>query len=565
VIGVICKTGQTPVVEEFFQLFKTPWELYRPDRFYDVVLSTTEVGAEVNASLLVLFGPENKSSDAGCHTVPDLRHRGDVVAFRQMHVPIFGDVATFDNDGSAQPILRSTRGMVCLRKIPASGKRILRVGYDLFEEVQHLLSVGQPVERAKFPTLDLHIEMLRSWIVGEGIALLEIPPVPAKHSFTVCLTHDIDFIGIRQHLLDHTMWGFLYRSSVGAVWNLLRGRLTFPKFQKIVKAAASLPFVYMGWVKDFWSPFEWYLNVEKGLGATYFLIPFKRRCGEFVPGPHAARRGAAYDVSDLREWPKKLIDADCELGVHGIDAWHNEEKAREEQKRIRDLTDNPEIGIRMHWLLQDKRTVSVLEKAGYDYDSTSGYNETIGYRNGTTQVFRPLEATRLLELPTNIQDGALFYPNRMDLSETEAAEHCKGLMDHTRTLGGVLTTIWHDRSHGPERYWDKFYEELVEDLKSSGAWFATCSQAIDWFRTRRTVRFEQFDSSSQTHICPPSQTNRAIPGLVVRVYRPSSDGGHTSADSEALPEFVDHLWDGKADLQFDVQAADIVHCLPQSE
>ena len=74
----------------------------------------------------------------------------------------------------------------------------------------------------------------------------------------------------------------------------------------------------------------------------------------------------------------------------------------------------------MHWLLRDANTASALEQAGYAYDPTVGYNETIGYRNGTTQVFRPLGAQTLLELPLHIQDGALFYPQRLDLSEPEA-------------------------------------------------------------------------------------------------------------------------------------------------
>ena len=35
VIGVMCKADQTAAVEEFFQLFKTPWEFYQPARAYD--------------------------------------------------------------------------------------------------------------------------------------------------------------------------------------------------------------------------------------------------------------------------------------------------------------------------------------------------------------------------------------------------------------------------------------------------------------------------------------------------------------------------------------------------
>jgi len=83
-----------------------------------------------------------------------------------------------------------------------------------------------------------------------------------------------------------------------------------------------------------------------------------------------------------------------------------------------------EVGVRMHWLLRDENTFCVLEESGYDYDSTAGYNETVGYRCGTTQTFRRWVQT-LLELPLHIQDGAMFYSQRLDLSETEAGISAK--------------------------------------------------------------------------------------------------------------------------------------------
>ena len=68
--------------------------------------------------------------------------------------------------------------------------------------------------------------------------------------FVVCLTHDIDFVGIRHHMFDHTMWGFLYRSTVGAVRNLCRRQDVGPRVCcEIWRAAASLPFVYLGWAQ----------------------------------------------------------------------------------------------------------------------------------------------------------------------------------------------------------------------------------------------------------------------------------------------------------------------------
>ena len=37
-IGVIADSAEQNVVREFFELFKTPWEFYRRDRQYDVLL-----------------------------------------------------------------------------------------------------------------------------------------------------------------------------------------------------------------------------------------------------------------------------------------------------------------------------------------------------------------------------------------------------------------------------------------------------------------------------------------------------------------------------------------------
>jgi hypothetical protein len=359
----------------------------------------------------------------------------------------------------------------------------------------------------------------------------------------VCLTHDIDFVSMRHHVFDHSMWGFLYRSSVGSVRDLLRSRVSFGRALKIWRAAASLPFVYLGWVKDFWEPFSWYLRVEKGLPATYFLIPFKGLAGEKVEGRYAGRRATGYDVDDIRDWMAVLRQEGCELGVHGIDAWHSEERGRVEAARLATSPGAAVPGIRMHWLLNDANTARVLENAGYAYDSTSGYNETIGYRAGTGQVFRPLTAKSLLELPMHIQDGALFYAQRRDLSEAQAWQACDGLIGNARRFGGVLTLLWHDRSHGPERFWGEFYEQLVERLKASRVWFGSAGDLVGWFRKRRSVRFLHGRRDSAQLVIQGDNT--AIdPPLTVRIHRP--------ADPTSGPRtFVEVPWNGRAPLALD--------------
>ena len=54
-IGVISKQKEHEVVEEFFQLFKTPWEFYNPDRLhYEVLIATDGNIPETDAPLMVL-------------------------------------------------------------------------------------------------------------------------------------------------------------------------------------------------------------------------------------------------------------------------------------------------------------------------------------------------------------------------------------------------------------------------------------------------------------------------------------------------------------------------------
>jgi hypothetical protein len=522
-IGVLSRPEQTAVIEEFFELFKTPWEIYREDGVYDVVLATSVDALDVRASLLLVFSAASTAIDVGCGAVPHTIRSGGSVDYRgATAVPLYGSVLSFEPlPGSSSPL---PSGAVVV-ETALGDLSVIRVGYDLFEEVRYLLTIGQPASSAHIPTLDLHIAMLREWIVGAGVPLIEIPPTPAGHPFAVCLTHDIDFVGIKRHRLDHSVLGFLYRATLGAVRHFARRRLSFHHLVRSWLAAASLPFIHLGWAKDFWDPFEWYLQVETGLPATYFLIPYKRRAGDKVPGSGrvSARRATAYDVDDITSWTSILQREGCELGVHGIDAWHSVERGRDESARLSAVTGASSHGIRMHWLLHDADTASALDQAGYVYDSTVGYNETVGYRSGTGQVFRPLGARTLLELPLHIQDGALFYPQRLDLSEPAAWERCEVLLQNARNFSGVLTLLWHDRSHGPERFWGAFYVALIAILKQSGAWFGSASQVVSWFRHRRTVRFER--QGSVIHI---RQDGGPIePPLIIRRHQSASNPADT--------------------------------------
>lgn len=517
-IGVIAHVMDHGVVREFFELFKTPWEFYRRGRQYDVLVCTGDPDVEGDAAKLTLIYAGRKlrcDSDASIQCGAGSR----ILSHHGTGIPLYGDAITWCEENGSTRYAELQQSIIGV--LPSCGGSRLRIGYDLFSEARALLTQGQPPANADIPALELHIALLRDLIIGHGIRLIEIPPVPDGHSFVACLTHDVDHPSIRQHGWDHTVFGFLYRAVFGSLRNLMLGRMPVRDLLKNWVAALKLPFVYAGFARDFWRDFDdRYLALEKGLRSTFFLIPFKNSPGKSARGPTPAFRAARYGAADLSDTIRKLTAAGCEVGLHGIDAWCDSARGRAELDEIRRLTGESTIGVRMHWLFYDQQSPAILEKAEATYDSTSGYNETVGYRAGTTQVYKPLEVTRLLELPLHVMDTAMFYPAYLGFSPAQAKTVLGRMADNVVKFGGCLTVNWHDRSLAPERLWCASYRDLVQDLKSRGAWFATAGEAVAWFQKRRSVVFETDGAGSDgVRAKVTGDHDDGLPGLRLRIHK----------------------------------------------
>ena len=177
----------------------------------------------------------------------------------------------------------------------------------------------------------------------------------------------------------------------------------------------------------------------------------------------------------------------------------------------------------MHWLYSSQDSTRCLEAAGFDYDSTCGYNDAVGFRAGTSQAFRPLGRSTLMELPLSIMDSAMLYPGRMALSPRRALDMCRGIIAAARRFGGTLVINWHDRSLAPERLWGRPYRELLSEVEKDGpVWFATGGEAVDWFRWRRSIHFRVDGGSTDVVIessTPPAGDPCRTP---VVIHRPQS-------------------------------------------
>jgi len=251
------------------------------------------------------------------------------------------------------------------------------------------------------------------------------------------------------------------------------------------------------------------------------VIPQKAEAGVDPDGRCQPNRAASYDARDLKDILRSLEKSGKEVAVHGLNAWRDAVAGREEKKIISEIAGAEKSGIRMHWLYFNSQSPAELEKAGFAYDSTCGYNRTVGYRAGTAQVFQPLTTRKLLELPMEIMDTALFYPSYLNLSPKQAQEKIRPLIADAVQNGGALTVNWHDRSLAPERLWDGTYRWLLDELRTQNVWFATVSQAVGWFRKRRAVTFEMVDGQLRIS---GGNGESGLPALRLRIYEPNSGG-----------------------------------------
>jgi hypothetical protein len=518
-IGVATHAADHDVVREFFELFKTPWELCRRGHRYDVLLISGDADhRDVMARVTIMYAADKTAVDEDCNTEIQSSSSNTLLSYGAERIPVYGKTVAFARDGLGLTL--GSAPQPAAYRHSAGGRHVIRVGYELFSEIRTLLTENQPVAHAAIPTLEMHISVLRDLITAAGLPLVEIPSVPVGGKFIACLTHDVDHASLRRHTWDHTALGFLYRAVLGSLINLVRGRASIRDLLRNWGAATRLPLVYMGLVQDFWRQLHRYLELDPPVSSTFFVIPFKDRPGRTLDGPAPPWRAARYEARDIAADIEKLRSAGCEIGVHGLDAWLDSARGCEELSAIAQLTGVPDPGVRMHWLYTAPHSPSLLEKAGFAYDSTSGYNETVGYRAGTTQVFKPLDAVRLLELPLHIMDTALFYPSHLNLPPREALTRIRAIIDNAARFGGIVTINWHDRSIAPERLWRQPYADVVAALKEANAWFATASQAVAWFRQRRTVAFESVIwQPGLVRVRACFDRNTAVPGLRLRVHR----------------------------------------------
>jgi peptidoglycan/xylan/chitin deacetylase (PgdA/CDA1 family) len=238
-------------------------------------------------------------------------------------------------------------------------------------------------------------------------------------------------------------------------------------------------------------------------GESFDLLRYGHAGGALADGVYAPRRGvprvldllerqqipATFFVEgwNARRYPdllREIVARGHEVGAHGWmhERW-NELEPDNERDLIRQATDAigeatgaAPRGWRAPSGLTTRKTLALIQTAGYDWDSSFG-DEDIPYRLGIAAD----RSETLIELPWqwSLDDAAYFaYPGSIR-RPADVAQLWIDEFDAAYATTGYFMLVCHPRYIGrPARI--GALETLINHIRTrDGVWFATCSEVAD--------------------------------------------------------------------------------------
>lgn len=283
---------------------------------------------------------------------------------------------------------------------------------------------------------------------------------PENKNFAVCLTHDVDDIYPPP---SHTLISSLYCMK-NFNFNGLKSQLFWKN-----KGKEFSPYIN----------FKQIIKLEEKYNAksSFYFIATDRDIRRF-----------RYNIDDLGNELGFIVDKGWEVGLHGgYYAYNNLEEIKKEKNILEKVLGKKVIGYRNHYLrFKVPDTWEFLAMAGFGYDTTFGYSDMVGFRNGMCHPFKPFNLNSdkeidILEISLGIMDGSIFS---LIKNPGEAWDTTKKLIDTVEKYNGVLTLLWHNNIFNcPFREnWLKFYKKILHYCCEKNAWMTSGKEIWEWWR-----------------------------------------------------------------------------------
>lgn len=167
----------------------------------------------------------------------------------------------------------------------------------------------------------------------------------------------------------------------------------------------------------------------------------------------------------LREISKK----GWQIGLHpSFNTWMDAAKTEKERLNVEAALNISVTQCRQHWLrFSWQKTWKAQQTGGLFSDTTLGFNDRPGFRNGTALSFHPWDFNtnapmKLKAIPLVLMDSHLF--DYVQFTEADRAAEVKRWIDEIQMVHGTASLLWHPHTLGKDYGWGKGFENLLKEI-----------------------------------------------------------------------------------------------------
>lgn len=265
----------------------------------------------------------------------------------------------------------------------------------------------------------------------------------------VALSHDVDRIR-KSHQYVTKSLRYLSRGELSRLWHEWSGYgkrgEVYWNFPDIMKTEVAL-----------------------GVRSTFFFLQESYPFSLLKPSEWKLALGR-YDLRTERvaKMIRELDQGGWEIGLHGSYASYNDQELLQKEKdTLEQVLGHQVTGVRQHYLNLSDRTWHYQQAAGFNYDSSLGFTDRIGYKDDRVKPFAPL-GSDFYVFPLAIMDSCYA-------EDVDRERNLERLVSQVIKFEGILVLNWHSNSWHPVEYpgYKKLYVNLIKRFQDLGAVFDT--------------------------------------------------------------------------------------------
>ncbi len=306
------------------------------------------------------------------------------------------------------------------------------------------------------PVASRYGRLLRQVLLAGGYPVSSDPRFNGK-STAICLTHDIDY-------LSKYTPGLLFREIVK---NFLFDRRGVSFIERMARLREYLSFGLRG--RDpYIVSIDRMLDGERSAGASASWL--------FKAGGND-RRDVSYNVrgKKARAMITRILSEGHDVGLHpSFNAHVDASMFAREARTVADVSQKKLRSVRQHYLRFVYPDTWRLQVAnGCEVDSTLGFAEHEGFRNGFCHPFLPFDLETndvipLWELPLTVMDGTLS--GYRGLRPDAALDRIRQLMSIVAAEQGSAVLLFHNTAFDEHDFpgWGRVFTAVCDDISHQG-------------------------------------------------------------------------------------------------